>query len=237
MSLTNLLAGSVNIMGGRVARVVLYVIVATLAGTVLTANVTTALVLVPDLVLHGEVWRLLTWPLVQPGALGLIFACLFLWFMGPDLVYAWGPVGYLLRYVALAAATGVVTCLLALVFPSLRGVPFVLGAWSVVDAFIVAWALMFPHRQVYQFFVLPMSGKNLVYFTVGANVLFALLSGADRVLFLPCFIAMGLMLAHLYFPSWRRLIGKLATGPSMPKRPRHLRPVDAERDDKPRWLH
>jgi membrane associated rhomboid family serine protease len=237
MALPNLLTGSVDILGHRVSRVVLYVILATLAGTILTTNVTMALVLVPDLVLQGEVWRLFTWPLVQPDALGLIFACLFLWFMGPDLVYTWGPSGYLLRYVALAVATGVVTCLLALVFPSLRGVLFVLGAWAVVDAFILAWALLFPHRQVYQFFMLPMSGKNLVYFTVGANVLFALLSGSGRVLFLPCFIAMGLMLAYLYFPSWRRLIGQLAMGPSTPKRPRHLRPVDAERDDKPRWLH
>jgi membrane associated rhomboid family serine protease len=237
MSIANILGGSVSILGGRVSRVVLAVIVGTLVGTIVTTNATTALVLVPEYVLKGEVWRLVTWPLVQPDALGLIFACLFLWYMGPDLVYAWGPGGYLLRYLVLAGATGVVTCLLALVFTSLRHVPFVLGAWSMVDALIMAWALMFPQRQVYQFFVLPMSGRNLVYFTLGANVLFALLSGPGRVLFLTCFVAMGLMLAHLYFPTLRRMMWQLATGPSTPKRPRHLRPVDAERGDKPRWLH
>ena len=234
--MSNPLAGSVSIMGSRVSRVVLYVIVATLTGTILTANVTTALVLVPESVLHGEVWRLLTWPLVQPDALGLIFACLLLYFMGPDLVYAWGPGGYLLRYLFLAGGTGVVTCLLALVFPALRPVPFVLGTWSVVDGFIVAWAMMFPHRQVYQFFVLPVSGRNLVYFTVGANVLFALLSGPGRVLFLTCFIAMGLMFAHVYFPSWRRLVAQLGRD-STPKRPSHLRPIDSSRGDKPTWLN
>jgi membrane associated rhomboid family serine protease len=237
MSRPNILAGSVSILGGRISRVVLFVIVATLVGTILTVNLTAALVLVPQLVLQGQVWRLVTWPLVQPEALGLIFACLLLWYMGPDLVYAWGPGGYLLRYVTLAAATGLITCLLALLFPPLRTVPFVLGAWSMVDGFIVAWALMFPQRQIYQFFVLPTGGKNLVYFTVGANVLFALLSGGSAVLFLPCFIAMALMLAHLYFPSWRRVLAQLGKGGSKPKRPRHLRPVDDAHDDKPGWLH
>jgi membrane associated rhomboid family serine protease len=237
MSLSNLLAGSVTILGSRISRVVLYVIAATLAGTILTTNVTTSLVLEPDEVLKGEIWRLFTWPLVQPDALGLIFACLLLYFMGPDLVYAWGPGGYLLRYLGVAGATGVLTCLLALAFPPLRHVPFVLGAWSMVDAFIVAWALMFPSRQVYQFFVLPMSGRNLVYFTVGANVLFALLNGPARVLFLTCFIAMALMYVHLYFPTWRRLMAHLGSGPSGPKRRSHIRPVDSPPGDKPRWLH
>jgi membrane associated rhomboid family serine protease len=237
MSRPNPLSGSVNILGGRVSRVVLLVILATLVGTILTVNVTTALVLVPRLVLEGEVWRLFTWPFVQPDALGLIFACLLLWYMGPDLVYAWGPGGYLLRYLVLAAATGVVTCLLALAFPSLQGVGFVLGAWSVVDAFIIAWALMFPHRQVYQFFVLPTAGKNLVYFTIGANVLFALLSGPAKVAFLTCFVAMALMLAYMYLPPWWRAMRLRAKDAPKPKRPSHLRPVDSARDDKPRWLH
>ena len=47
MSRPNPLSGSVNILGGRVSRVVLFVILATLVGTILTVNVTTALVLVP----------------------------------------------------------------------------------------------------------------------------------------------------------------------------------------------
>jgi len=237
MSRPSILAGSVNILGGRVSRVVLFVIVASLVATILTTNVSTMLVLVPERVLQGEVWRLFTWPFVQMGALALIFACLLLWFMGPDLVYAWGPGGYLARYLVLAGATGVVTCVLALAFPSLRAVPFVFGAWSAVDALIVAWAIMFPHRQVYQFFVLPTSGKNLVYFTIGANVLFALLGGPERVLFLTCFIAIGLMLAYMYVPPWWRNVRQRARGAPKPKRPSHLRPVDSVRDDKPRWLH
>jgi membrane associated rhomboid family serine protease len=237
MARPNILSGSVSILGGRISRVVLLVIVATVVGTIFTVNVTTALVLVPELVLRGEVWRLVTWPLVQPDPLGLIFACLFFWFMGPDLGYAWGPGGYLLRYLTVAAATGVVTCLVALAFPPLQRVGFVLGAWSLVDAFVMAWALMFPQRQVYQFFMLPMSGKNLVYFTVGANVVFALLSGPGGVVFLTCFIAMALMVVHLYYPSWRRRLAELGKGPAKPKRPSHLRPVDDGRDDKPRWLH
>jgi membrane associated rhomboid family serine protease len=237
MAPPNPLGGSVTIMGGRVPRVVLFVIVATLVGTIVTVNATTALVLVPASILQGEVWRLFTWTVVQPNALGLIFACLLFWFMGPDLVYAWGPGGYLLRYLAVGGGAAVLTCLVALAFPSLRPLQFALGAWSVVDAFIIAWALMFPHRQVYQFFVLPTSGKNLVYFTVGANVLFALLSGPAWVMFLPCFFAMGLMYVALYAPAWRHVMARLRRAGPESKRPRHLRVVDPSSEDKPRWLH
>jgi membrane associated rhomboid family serine protease len=231
------LDGSFSIMGGRVPRVVLFLIVATLAGTIFTVNVTTVLVLVPELVLRGQVWRLVTWPLVQTDPLALIFACLLLWVMGPDLVSAWRPGGYLLRYVAIAGGTGAVMCLLALALPPLRPVAYVIGAWSIVNAFLIAWALMFPHRQVYQFFVLPTSGRNLVYFTVGLTALFALLHGPFWVLFLPSFVAMGLMGAYLHFPPWSRLMAQLRRSPSGPKRARHLRAVDAAREDKPRWLH
>ena len=57
------------------------------------------------------------------------------------------------------------------------------------------------------YFVIPLGGRNLIYATIGGTLVFALLSGF--VLFVPHFIALGLMLAYLREPAigrfWQRL--------------------------------
>src|SRR4051812_36456434 len=70
----------------------------TLAATVATMVLLQArsplgdvLMLVPERVLQGQVWRLVTWSFVEPNLLGLIFglAAQVLW-VGPDLCRRWG---------------------------------------------------------------------------------------------------------------------------------------------------
>jgi len=170
--------------GGRVPPAVGGLIVATalasLGGVVAErsgAHVLAELALVPSALLGGELWRLVTWPLVETDPLSLLFAGLTLYWFGRDLCLAWGPRRFLLTFFGVAAAAGLVTTLLGvLAFGGLLGAVYA-GSWAVLSALVIAWATLFPERQILLMFALPMSGRALLWVTVGITLLYAVFGG------------------------------------------------------------
>ncbi len=232
-------------MGRLIPVVVGGLIVTTLVVTILSAiggrngfHLANLIAFWPSLVLAGQAWRLLTWVFYEPNALSLVFGCLGLVWFGGDLIAIWGARRFLLLYLGIAALAAGVTTLLALAFPSLD-VPNA-GMWSVLDALLIAWAIYYPSRQILMYFVLPISGRNLVWLVIGGTVLFALLDGVAQ--FIPNFLAEVLILAYLRDPGitrfWRRLVPSRGI-----RRPSHLREVKREMrwgskdDEPPRWYH
>ena len=234
----------IYILGSRVPLVVALLVGLTLVGSILGAVgrrngfpvVLQWGVLAPDLVWSGQLWRLLSWPFFESDTLGLIFACLALWWFGRDLAYSFGPAGFLARYLALAVISAAGTCLLARAWPTLWNT-YYMGPWPLVEAMIVAWAIFYPHRQILFFFVLPLGGRNLIYVTLAVNVLFALLQGLAG--FVPHFLALGATLAYMRDPSllylWLRM--RLAWQQRDRKRRGHLRAVDSQETRRSPWLH
>lgn len=188
-------------VGGRVPRAV-----AVLIGLVLAMSVTAAvdarmggtlyrqLALLPDAVWRGEVWRLLTWPLVLSGPLRLLLSCAVLYVFGGDLVAAWGSrrTWRYLAVVLLAAGAG--TSILGWVLPGVWWHAH-LGGTALVDALLLAWARQFPHQQVLIYFFLPMRGRQLVALVIVVAVLAALYYGLARAL--PELLTIAAALAYL----------------------------------------
>ncbi|HET7747359.1 MAG TPA: rhomboid family intramembrane serine protease [Vicinamibacteria bacterium] len=225
------------VAGQHVPRVVAGLVAAVLVVTILAAvgkrnglPVFELATLVPELVLRGQVWRLVTWPFIAGDFLPLVFGCLALWFVGRDLASAWGGARFLGVFFAVAAAAGALTCLVALVWPLLRIVPLH-GTWAMVDALFIAWAILFPARQILMWFVLPLRGQTLLYVVVGGTVLVSLLDGP--VFYVPHFMAELLMLAWLKLPQWR---AQVAVRMQRRRRASHLRTVGSW-GEKPRWYH
>jgi hypothetical protein len=108
----------------------------------------------------------------------------------------------------------------------------------VINALVIAWALLFPTRQILFNLVIPVSGKALVWITVGVTVFFALLYGIGR--FVPHLAALLAIFAYMRGTPLlrRRWLGlRLRSLQGTPRRrPPHIRPVD-EPDEKPRWYH
>jgi membrane associated rhomboid family serine protease len=146
----------------------------------------------------GQVWRLVTWPFVQPTALGLVFACLFLWWFGRDLAEEWGSVRFLAVFGAVALAAAVGTCLLARVDGAVLDQRY-LGGWPVKCAMIVAWGLCFPDRVVRLWFVLPLRGYGIAWMAIAITVFLAVYSGWEG--FVPDLVAEGAILAWLFRSS------------------------------------
>jgi membrane associated rhomboid family serine protease len=141
-------------------------------------------------VLHGQVWRLLTAPLLHlpsgDGAVGHIVTTLLgLYFLAPSLEKKWGG-GRMIAFLYGAAISGFVFQMLAellipLVLPGTVAMrasnALWFGAVSAVEAVAIAWALSFRGQQVMLMFVLPVSSTILVVFVVGMSVLRLIASG------------------------------------------------------------
>ena len=189
-------------------------------------------VLAPQAVWSGEVWRLVTWALVETEPLNLLFGGLVLFWFGRDLVEAWGERRFLATYFGIAAAAGALTCLAALAWPALLTFRFT-GLWAAVDAVIVAWALLHPFRQILLFFALPVSGKTLLWITVGGTVLFALFAGVAA--FVPHLLAEGVAWAWVSGNGPGRWLRR-ARLPRLGRK-RRFEVIHADRDPDRRWLN
>jgi membrane associated rhomboid family serine protease len=190
------------------------------------------LLLEPDAIWGGQVWRLVTWVLVETDPVNLLFGGLVLWWFGRDLAVAWGEQRFLVTYFAIPAAAGLATALLGLAFPSLGAARYA-GFWVALNALVVAWGLAHPFRQILLFFALPVSGQALVWITVGGTVLFALFVGIGA--FVPHLLAEGLAWLHATGNGPGRWLRKLR----LPRRRRRGRfeVIQVDRDPDRRWLN
>ena len=137
-------------------------------------------------ILHGEVWRLLTAPLLHSAVGGggvshLITALLGLFFFAPRLEEVWGAQRFL-RFVASSALIAyALQMLISLLLPvgiaeRLVG-EYWFGLTPALGAIAIAWALTFKGQVVQLFFVIPVSSRMLIVWVVGLACL-ALVAGA-----------------------------------------------------------
>ena len=129
------------------------------------------------LILQGEVWRLVTGPLLHDTSRlsHILFTLLGVYFLSPSLEQSWGARRYL-RFLALSAVGAYAFQLLVwMILPaSIAGrlVPeYWYGATPVVEAIAIAWALSFRGQTVRLMMLIPVTSRTLVLFVVGVSVL------------------------------------------------------------------
>jgi membrane associated rhomboid family serine protease len=154
--------------------------------------------LAPADVWRGQIWRLVTWSVIEPGPLGLILTCLFIYWLGRDLAGEWGSRRFLAVFGGVALTAAVATCLVALADAAVMSHRY-LGGWELTTAMIVAWGLWFPHRIVRLFFLLPITGFWLAWLTIAVTVVYAVYMGWEG--YLPELGAEGAILAWFYRPA------------------------------------
>lgn len=167
--------------GGRVPASVGFLIAAVVLASVfawLDRSLMVAAALAPEMVLRGEVWRLVTWPFPQESPFTLLFGAFMLWSFGQQLSYVWSERRFLARVAGYVIGAGLATTVLAVVWPPARA-PHV-GIWPVVNALLFAWAMIYPDRQVNIWGVLPLTGKTLGLIVVVGTLLYAIAAGGAR---------------------------------------------------------
>jgi membrane associated rhomboid family serine protease len=117
---------------------------------------TDAFLLSAGRVLHGEVWRLLTYAFVHNPATPwpILWNMLFLWWFGRDMEDIYGPREFLAFYLGSVLLGGSAFVLTSLATGDPGLLPY-FGAGAPVAAVLVLCALHYPTRVIYLFFVLP----------------------------------------------------------------------------------
>jgi membrane associated rhomboid family serine protease len=163
---------------------------------------TEALILDTQAVMHGQVWRLLTYAFLHDTTVWqhIVFNMLFLWWFGGDLEELYGWKEFLTFYLVSAVIGGMAFEATAL----MSGRPmYCLGASGAVTAVLVLFAFHYPTRLVYLFFVLPVPVWVLVVFQVGQDAFYFV--GGIRTQTAVAVHLGGAAFAFLYFQGQRRL--------------------------------
>jgi membrane associated rhomboid family serine protease len=128
-------------------------------------------------ILSGQVWRLLTAPLIHMpnDPWHVVGVMIGLYFLAPSLEERWGGRRLLLFLWSSAILAYACQMLAELLLPQSIGSKLSSGYWfggvPVVEAVSVAWALHFRGQTVRLFFVLPVTARGLLAFVVGFSVL------------------------------------------------------------------
>lgn len=130
-----------------------------------------------EAILHGEVWRLFTAPLMHtPNSVGhLLWAIVGLLFFAPRLEELWGS-ARVLRFIALSGVLAyTLQMAVDLILPAALAGRLVGSYWyglqPAVAAITIAWACTFKGQTVQLFLLPPMSGRTLILVVIGLDFL------------------------------------------------------------------
>jgi membrane associated rhomboid family serine protease len=112
-----------------------------------------------------HIWQLATYMFLHGGVFHLLFNMLALWMFGAELERIWGTRYFLKFYFVTgigAAALTVFFSLLPLGVSQNLYYAVIIGASGAIYALLLAYALYFPNRPIYMYFVFPIPAKYFV---------------------------------------------------------------------------
>ncbi|MCI0530429.1 MAG: rhomboid family intramembrane serine protease [candidate division Zixibacteria bacterium] len=116
--------------------------------------------LVPQLIIQkGFIWQFVTYMFLHGGVFHILFNMFALWMFGSEIERYWGSREFLKYYFLCGVGAGLLTFV-----TSLSSTVPTIGASGAIFGVLVAYAMMFPDRYIYIYFVLPVKTKYLVVF-------------------------------------------------------------------------
>ncbi|GAB4250094.1 MAG: hypothetical protein Kow00109_26070 [Acidobacteriota bacterium] len=154
--------------------------------------------LTPALVLGKLfVWQLVTYLFLHADFFHIFFNMFALWMFGSELERYWGSRAFL-RYFFV---TGVGAGLLSVAVDPWSTVPTI-GASGAVYGILLAYALMFPDRYIYLYFLFPVKVKYFVA-VIGAIAFFSALGSPGSTISHVAHLG-GMLFGWLYLRGWLR---------------------------------
>lgn len=138
-------------------------------------------------ILHGQIWRFITYQFLHAGFFHIFFNMIVLFFFGPMMEQWWGSKRFLAFYLLCGMAGAVVFSFMVWLAPdfvlNLRNVPYasevpLIGASGALFGVLVGCALAYPKMQVL-LIVIPMSMRTMALIFLGLAVLSVVARGAD----------------------------------------------------------
>jgi len=130
--------------------------------------------LTPRDVVHGQLWRLVTYMFLHAGPMHLLFNMLFLWMFGVELERMWGTRNFVKYYFVTGVAAALTTIVVSFVpLFDLGNLYFTrtVGASGAIVAVLLAYGLYFPNREILFYGIFPIRAKYFLLI-LGAISLF-----------------------------------------------------------------
>jgi membrane associated rhomboid family serine protease len=126
---------------------------------------------------HGFfLWQLITYQFMHASFTHLLYNMFGLWMFGMEVEHVWGSKRFLWFYLLCGAAAGVSQLILApmlepssVVSASGMGIPTV-GASGAVYAVLVAFAMLFPDRYIFLYFLIPIKAKYFIFGLIALGI-------------------------------------------------------------------
>lgn len=120
-----------------------------------------------DVIERGWIWQLATYLFVHsPSSLmHIVFNMLAVWMFGVDLERRWGTVGFTKFYFVSGVGAAICTVLVSLApyaWATSTYLSVTVGASGAVYGLLMAWALLFPYREILFMFIFPLQARMFV---------------------------------------------------------------------------
>jgi membrane associated rhomboid family serine protease len=167
-------------------------------------GITWTLGLMPAAVL-GEfhIWQLATYMFLHGGVFHLLFNMLALWMFGLELERIWGTRYFLKFYFVTGIGAAALTVLFSLTpfsFAQQLQHAIIIGASGSIYGLLLAYAMYFPDRPIYMYFVFPIPAKYFVAI-MGALAFYSSISDSSGIA--NATHLGGLLVAYLFLKSAR----------------------------------
>lgn len=111
-----------------------------------------------------QIWQLITYQFMHGGFSHIFFNMLMLWMFGMEIENYWGSKKFLIYYLLCGVVAGLFQLFIN---PLLVDTPAVtIGASGAVYGVLIAFALMFPDRYIFLYFLVPIKAKYLIGFLI-----------------------------------------------------------------------
>ena len=132
---------------------------------------------------QGRLWQLATYLFLHDprGFTHILFNMLALWMFGVELERRWGTRGFLWYYAITGVGAGLATVVVSLLpFDATRSIygATTIGASGAIYGLLLAWALLFPTRQILFMFIFPLPAR-VAALLMGAMSFMAAVSGQN----------------------------------------------------------
>ena len=158
----------------------------------------------PPLVLHLEIWRLVSYMFLHGGIWHILFNMLALWMFGTELERdRWGTRFFLKFYFVTGVGAAMLTVLFSLLpFGMAQSLQFsnVIGASGAIYGLLLAYGLYYPDRPIYMWMVFPIPARYFVMI-MGALAFYSSLAESNGIA--NATHLGGLLVGYLYLKSAR----------------------------------
>lgn len=157
-----------------------------------------------EAIAKGYVWQFVSYMFLHVSVFHILFNMLSLWMFGVELERKWGSKFFLKYYFLCGAGAALVQAIVSFLpiaaLQQVYSIPTV-GASGAIFGLLLAYAMYFPERHIYMYFLFPVRVKYFVMIIGGISLLSSMGSGGSGIAHTTHLG--GLVAGYLYLKSGR----------------------------------